>query len=256
MPFTASHAAAALPFLRTPLPAAGLVIGTLAPDLPYFLPFGTMRDHTHEPLGVVTIDLVIGLVAWLVWRLVRSPVLGLSPAWLRLRLGPADAAPWQSGPRWWAALLLLLGAIVVGAITHLLLDAPTHPGWVADHLPALQLTYAGALLTAWLQRLFSVVLAGVLVIWVVRWARRTAPRADPAPERDALRRGTWAAVVVVFLASALGSWVILHALGRPWFDSGTVFAVARVSIGCLLAATAVCCGLWAFASRARGSIAA
>ncbi|WP_205730092.1 DUF4184 family protein [Blastococcus sp. TF02-8] len=32
MPFTGSHPAAVLPFLRTPLPASGLVAGSLAPD--------------------------------------------------------------------------------------------------------------------------------------------------------------------------------------------------------------------------------
>ena len=29
-----------LPFLRTPLPASALVIGSLAPDLPYYVPVG------------------------------------------------------------------------------------------------------------------------------------------------------------------------------------------------------------------------
>ena len=38
MPFTASHPAAILPFLRTPLPASALVAGSIAPDLPYYVP--------------------------------------------------------------------------------------------------------------------------------------------------------------------------------------------------------------------------
>lgn len=37
MPFTPSHVAAALPFLRTPLIPAALVIGTMTPDLFYYL---------------------------------------------------------------------------------------------------------------------------------------------------------------------------------------------------------------------------
>jgi len=36
VPFTGSHPAAVLPLLRTPLPSAALVIGSLVPDLPYY----------------------------------------------------------------------------------------------------------------------------------------------------------------------------------------------------------------------------
>jgi hypothetical protein len=38
VPFTPSHAAAVLPFLRTPLTASALVIGSITPDLPFYLP--------------------------------------------------------------------------------------------------------------------------------------------------------------------------------------------------------------------------
>ena len=62
MPFTPSHAAAVLPFLRTPLPASALVAGSVAPDLPYYLP-GDLSWETHSALAVVTTDLLLGGIA-------------------------------------------------------------------------------------------------------------------------------------------------------------------------------------------------
>lgn len=46
MPFTGSHPAAVLPFLRTPLPASALVVGSIAPDVPFSLPV-TPPWETH-----------------------------------------------------------------------------------------------------------------------------------------------------------------------------------------------------------------
>ena len=67
MPFTPSHAAAVLPFLRTPLPASALVIGSVAPDLPYYLPVDLPWD-THTASAVVTVDLLLGgLIAMLIF---------------------------------------------------------------------------------------------------------------------------------------------------------------------------------------------
>lgn len=247
MPFTASHVAAALPFRRTPLPIAGVVIGSMAPDLPYFLPTPTFRDLTHEWLGVVTIDLVIGLVAWLIWRVVRAPVLGLAPRWLRTRVGAPDPAPWQSGGRWWASLLLLVAAIVVGNVTHLLLDAPTHPGWVADRIGFLRLSVDGILMTRLLHRGLSVVLAVVIAVWAVRWVRRTPAGVDPDPASGAVRVTAWIGVPVVFVLGALGAWIVQRARGFLALDAVVEFRIARASIGCALAAALVACAAWALA---------
>ena len=62
MPFTASHAVAALPFLRTPLPDSALVIGSMTPDLPFYLPLGP-DVATHTAGAVVTYDRLLRAVA-------------------------------------------------------------------------------------------------------------------------------------------------------------------------------------------------
>src|SRR3954463_4591962 len=83
VPFTGSHPAAILPFLRTPLPASALVIGSMAPDLPYYLPFQPGL-YTHTPQAIVTTDVLLGALAWGLWLgLLAEPALAAAPRALR-----------------------------------------------------------------------------------------------------------------------------------------------------------------------------
>jgi hypothetical protein len=82
MPFTGSHPVAVLPLLRTPMPASGLVVGSIAPDLPYYPPVVEWRTHTAT--AVVTTDLLIGILAWALWHsLLTRAALATAPAGLR-----------------------------------------------------------------------------------------------------------------------------------------------------------------------------
>ena len=84
MPFTISHAAAVLPLAtgrpgRVLVPAA-LVIGSMVPDLPYFIPPYRGGSWSHAASGPVTIDLVLGLVVLVVWQLLLyRPLVDFAP---------------------------------------------------------------------------------------------------------------------------------------------------------------------------------
>src|SRR2546421_8312948 len=107
MPFTGSHPAAVLPFLRW-LPPGALVVGSMAPDFPYFVPVGVTGATTHAALGVVTVDVLLAAAAWVLWRFLVWPAgLGLAPP-LRGRGGAA--APGRP--------LLLAPAVALGAAPH------------------------------------------------------------------------------------------------------------------------------------------
>ena len=82
MPFTVSHVAAVLPMVGRSdrLPAAALVIGSMTPDYPWFLTRGRSSGLSHSLLGVVTVDLAAGLLAFVLWRRVaQAPVRDLVP---------------------------------------------------------------------------------------------------------------------------------------------------------------------------------
>jgi hypothetical protein len=127
MPFTFAHPAASIPLLR-PLGRYGvlsaLVIGSLTPDLVYFLPFQIARAESHSLLGLFCFCLPAGLLCYLLFHLfLKGPFLGLLPPFAFRRLG-FYAAKFKSLPTaTWAVVML---NILCGAVTHLVWDAFTH----------------------------------------------------------------------------------------------------------------------------------
>jgi hypothetical protein len=194
VPFTGSHPAAVLPFLRTPLPASALVIGSLAPDLPFYLPVPQFYA-THTWLAGVSTDLVLGLLAWTLWHgLLAEAALAAAPAALRGRLagrvapGPSHRpAPVRQGA-------LLVAALVLGTATHLAWDEFTHAGrWGAEHVTVLAANWGPLPGYRWLQYASSVVGLVVLAGWFLRWWRRTP--AVPTTEPGA--RWRWPVLIVL-----------------------------------------------------------
>lgn len=91
MPFTPAHAAAVLPLGRTALPMSALVAGSVAPDLPMFLPGRPGYEVTHSLWGVVTVDVLVAMAAlWLWFGLVRDPYADVVP-WVRDRVPAATS---------------------------------------------------------------------------------------------------------------------------------------------------------------------
>ncbi len=134
VPFTVSHIAAVLPLRRSGLPFAALAAGSIAPDLPYFLPLlsrlGAHSGVTHSRVGVLTADVALGLAAWMVWRAMALPLHDLAPHAVRTR--------WQPWARPAAHAPQVLLAVAVGAATHVGWDEFTHQGrFGARHIAAL-----------------------------------------------------------------------------------------------------------------------
>src|SRR4051794_229088 len=97
MPFTGSHPAAVLPLIGLGLPPAALVIGSMVPDLPYFLPLGH-GFQTHTLVAVFTVDPLIGVICLALWSALIGPLAAaVAPVSVRRRL-PAPA-PRRRGPR-------------------------------------------------------------------------------------------------------------------------------------------------------------
>ena len=183
MPFTGSHPAAVLPFLPLPLPASALVMGSLAPDLPFYVP-GVRPLPTHTAVGTVTVDVLIGGACWAVWHgLLARPALAVAPAGVRGRLAgtvepglrrrlasPGDAAR-------------VLAALAVGSATHVLWDEFTHAErWGAEHIAVLTGSWRGRPVVDWAQDASGVVGAWLIARWGAGWWRRTSARpATPVP---------------------------------------------------------------------------
>ncbi len=209
MPFTPSHAAAVLPLLRTGLPASALVAGSVAPDLPYFLP-GRPDWATHTLLAVVGLDVLLAASIWVVWHgLLAAPALAAAPAGVRGRL--AGRVPLGLRPRVGSARALpaTVAALAIGAATHVLWDEFTHAGrFGTEHLAVLRETTAGLPGYKWAQYASGLIGAAVLGLWFLRWWRRTpAHPVPPTPATWWVYGGFLAAATVVGTAAILAHGV-------------------------------------------------
>jgi hypothetical protein len=191
VPFTLAHPAAVLPLRGTRyLRTAPLIIGAMAPDVPYYLPgsFARFIPETHEFEASYTTCLVLGYILLIGIFILRRPLTALlSPRarWLCLNA----LAPLR---RHWSAWAFAALAIVAGVWSHLLWDAFTHmDGWIVRRVAALSApvtfgSYTEPLCHV-LQYVSSVFGLIVMVIWYWWLAAPAAEPAEPGATRSAAR---------------------------------------------------------------------
>ncbi len=200
VPFTGSHPAAVLPLLRLGLPASALVIGSVAPDLPYYFDLPLTAAQTHSLTGVLGANLILGVCAYLLWHLLLvPPLIWAAPANLQRRIPDRLRA----GPRLSTAgdLARVSLALAIGALTHVLWDAFTHAGMLGPRMmPWLDSVVHGLQLFRWLHVVSSIIGLACLVWVAVRWWPGAPTIGSIAPIRPAVRWG---------LALALLGWAFL-----------------------------------------------
>jgi hypothetical protein len=129
MPFTLAHPAAAVPLRRVLGPYAvlsALVIGSLTPDLAYFLPLRIPRSASHSAAALFWFCLPMGLAAYLVFHtFLKGPLIGLLPTYLRRRVLPLADLDGRLPAVPFAGVVV---SLMAGATTHVLWDAFTHTG--------------------------------------------------------------------------------------------------------------------------------
>lgn len=234
LPFTLSHAAAVLPAVRTdgtgrgPLVPAVLVAGSFAPDMTYYAASvlsGAMEfgDVTHSFGGVFTVDVVLAWVLVGLWLLMREPLVALLP---RKRQGRVASLVHCGAPRARVRPSLLLWWYVsaaLGALTHVVWDAFTHPDrWGMRLFPVLGEEVAGSPLYWYLQYGGSAVAAVVIAVFVASALRR-APSVEPVGVPALSVRDRWVAgaviggcAVVAAVERAVGWWAYWGSVAEPW----------------------------------------
>lgn len=205
MPFTFAHPAAILPLRRSRfLQTVPLIIGSLVPDLPYFLPTRIGRaafPDTHTLYGSFSTDLPLGMTLLVLTLLLREPLtvlLGARVRWICLR----SIERFNERPLHWPIALL---SILVGSWTHIAWDSFTHQtGWTATRVAALS---APITLFGWdtatshlLQYVSSVFGLVILAIWFRRLVARVPAAVAEAQSRP---RARWLVLVMISFASLL-----------------------------------------------------
>jgi hypothetical protein len=185
MPFPLAHPAAVLPLRRfcpRCLSFPALLIGSLTPDAGYLSGHLQWDRLSHRFLaGSFGFCLPVGLLALLVFYVLRAPVVRVLPAWYRRAFLPLCERPVGSP-------LPLAASLLIGAWTHMFLDSLTHDdGWFVGRLPILQSSLFGLANGSF--KVCDLLYAGSTlagVVWValcyLRWLERIAhPPALTAP---------------------------------------------------------------------------
>lgn len=210
MPFTASHPAAVLPVIRLGLPASALVIGSLVPDLPYYLPTPFTFVETHALPWALARGVLLGLVAFLVWHaLLVRPLMWLAPAGLQRRIPYRGGWPVTSVRELGAACL----ALAIGVLTHVVWDLFTHVDGLGLHtVPALNTMVGGLPALRWLHLISTIGGLAALAWYGVRWWSRSTGT-DPAdPVHPALR---WSLIGLLFAWAGVAAGRVLSTQGAP-----------------------------------------
>jgi hypothetical protein len=224
MPFTISHAAAALPFRRLGLVPSALVVGTLAPDFEYFLlptrPGGF--GHTYAGALLFTLPLAL-MVLWTFHAVVKVPLVRLFPDGFRRRLN-GQMGRFRFGGRGRFALIVV--SALLGIATHVAWDSLTHSyTWPYRHIALLRdSSYLPVL--GWYpnERILqhTSTLGGMLALgaWVLHWYRTTQPRKQ-GEDTVMVAAHRWAVLGAIAGTSALAGCA---AAVRAMEDGGRVIA--------------------------------
>jgi len=230
MPFTLAHPAAVLPLRGTGLPMTALVAGSMMPDFPQMLGYTEARSFSHSLVGVVTIDLALGMVAVLMWYAVyRRPLVDLAPERWRNRLLEQVAVPKST----W---LLCVPGVIVGAATHVVWDAFTHDdGWGTEHAAPLRESILGVPVYSWAQHVCSVIGLALVVVVALRYLQALPEQ----PPRPAPLVGRWALVVALGWGGLLGMGIAV--LVTPWgVEAMAYYGVVTTMLVAGFGATCVC----------------
>lgn len=217
MPFTPAHVAAVLPVVgrerpRWVVPAA-LVVGSMVPDVLSFVPFGDYRAVSHSLRGLVTLDLLLGLVLTGLWRVAAAPVLrDLAPRTVRERV----PVPHRLDRREWS---WSVPGVLLGGLTHLLWDSFTHgDGWAVHRWPqVLERQLPGGWPVFGVAQYATSALGLVVVAWWCRRLLSQLPPVHPAHRRVSPREARAVSVLAVVLpllvAVGFVAWVSLARVG-------------------------------------------
>lgn len=138
MPFTFSHPAGIVDISKKNLSLSALVIGSILPDLEYFLRLEPVRHHLHSWPGFLWIGIPMGLFLHQFFHLfLKYPILSLFPKAHQEKLIPVCNRYRMEGAKDFFKIII---SLLIGILSHLILDSFTHDGnFIAKHIPFLQI---------------------------------------------------------------------------------------------------------------------
>ena len=178
MPFTLSHSAAVVPFLRSRnFSATGLIVGSMAPDFEYFIRMNVLGIYGHTFWGIFYFDLPMSLIIALLFHsVVKKNLIDNLPYFLQSRFHETRELDFTSYLK--DHKMIFVWSVVLGTVTHIVWDGFTHGQQFA--VKALPMVYEGRTVgfggvryPLWyaLQHVSTVVggvILAIYVIWIMK----------------------------------------------------------------------------------------
>ncbi|AWG20474.1 hypothetical protein FFWV33_02480 [Flavobacterium faecale] len=158
MPFTFSHAATVLPFLKNKkISASAIIVGTLSPDLEYFFRMKMQSEISHTLMGIFIVDLPLAiLVLFLFHYCIKRALLQNLPLFFRERTQELQESNFILYCKNNISVVLL--SFLLGTLTHLVWDSMTHyNGYVVEHFKFLSTPILGLPVYSFNQYISSIV---------------------------------------------------------------------------------------------------
>jgi Domain of unknown function (DUF4184) len=246
MPLTFAHPAIALP-LKKLLDRFGclaaLAIGSMAPDVPYFVPLGIVhkvlpeanRHLGHSIPALFWFCVPIGLgIYWLFEYFLKQPFISLCPIALQTRLVAIPVTK--------ASLMAIILSLLIGAITHLLWDSFTHGNspWLV-YIPFLETSlFSISNYKVYVFKVFqhgsTFIGLGLIAYWSTRWYQDAPYQlvSDILPLRKRIR--IWSGILISGLL--MGTFFGMRSIGTQsgitalqYFLGKAITSGVAVSIG-------------------------
>ena len=146
MPFTLAHTAAVLPFTkRKHFSTSALIVGSIVPDMEFYLSLRETQNFGHSALGVLLFDIPVAYIMCFLFHLViRNTLIMNSPDIIRKRFTSFIGFDWVAYVK--ANSSKVFFSIIIGIASHFFLDFFTHQeGFLPFNLSwlARTLTFAG-----------------------------------------------------------------------------------------------------------------
>ncbi|CAM4380438.1 DUF4184 family protein [Paenibacillus tarimensis] len=232
MPFTISHTVFAAPLKKLApryLCVTGLVLGSMAPDLEYFVAMKSFRTIGHSLEGFLLIHLPLCTAFAFAFHTFMRPT-------LPLMLPSAGGADRFAEPRstWGLNCLkdwmIFLISLFIGFLTHMFMDEWTHKHtFFYERLSFLRRSVAGDHVYHWLQYGLSALGIGALVLYAAyRWWRWRSGRTKPDAGRP-LHSGGAKLVFILLALLAAAAVILLKAYSVRSFKVVELIAIAPFS---------------------------
>jgi len=126
MPFTLSHPAIILPFLKNKnVSATALIVGAMSPDLEYFFRMKIQSEISHTFTGIFLIDFPLGFIIMILFhQITKKPLIENTPDFFQKRLNHLKELNWIEYLR--NNFFTVLISFFLGTISHIFWDSMTH----------------------------------------------------------------------------------------------------------------------------------